>query len=354
MSRFSGNKLITWYSIDDITAVPVQVTSGKCTFYSKGIYTKFFTFRESQLVGFRLRTGTRLSIFQANHETDVTPFCWEIRHVRSLCAQRIPTNCTIFSWPPIQPNMRFRIRQALLSTAVLLVILPHSMSFQRAGRIARHFDFPSARQRNHRKSITPSWLFETMKDEVDPGVVEGTALRVLMYPHPSLRAENSFVTEDELKDGSIAKLAKEMLLVMYAAEGVGLAAPQVGVNKRLLVYNESGDRSKWLNEVVLVNPIITEFSEATDVETEGCLSFPSMNGEVQRSKWIKVEAVNLRGKAMKKKYKGWEARIFQHEYDHLNGVVYIDRLLPESKTAVEGRLAELVQEYDSADGEPAL
>ena len=79
-----------------------------------------------------------------------------------------------------------------------------------------------------------------------------------------------------------------MFLVMYASEGVGLAAPQVGINKRLMVYNESGDRKKWLNEMVMVNPTIVEFSEAKDVENEGCLSFPDMRGDVQRSKWIKV------------------------------------------------------------------
>ena len=197
-------------------------------------------------------------------------------------------------------------------------------------------------------------VLSALKEEVDPGVVEGTDLRVLRYPHPSLRAPNAEVSESELVDGSIARIAKEMFLVMYAAEGVGLAAPQVGINKRLMVYNESGDKKKWLDEVVMVNPVITEFSEGTDVETEGCLSFPDMNGEVQRSKWIKVEALSLKGKKIKKKFKGWEARIFQHEYDHLDGVVYIDRLLPDSKKQVEARLAELVEEHDPADGEPAL
>ena len=104
----------------------------------------------------------------------------------------------------------------------------------------------------------------------------------------------------------------------------------------------------------MVNPVITDFSEAVDVEAEGCLSFPDMNGEVERSKWIKVEALSLKGKKIKKKFTGWEARIFQHEYDHLDGVVYIDRLLPDSKKEVERRLAELVEEYDGADGEAAL
>lgn len=132
---------------------------------------------------------------------------------------------------------------------------------------------------------------------------------------------------------------------MYATKGVGLAAPQVGVNKRLMVYNESGDPKKWMQEVVMVNPQIVEFSEATDVEEEGCLSFPGMGGDVERSKWIKVEAYNLKGKKMKKKYKGWEARIFQHEYDHLDGKVYIDRLTEEGQEEVRPRLDELIEEF---------
>ena len=132
---------------------------------------------------------------------------------------------------------------------------------------------------------------------------------------------------------------------MYAAEGVGLAAPQVGINKKLMVYNESGDKKKWLDEIVMVNPKIVEFSEAKDVEIEGCLSFPKMNGKVERSKWIKVEAQNLKGKKIKKKFKGWEARIFQHEYDHLDGVVYIDRLDEEDRSEVQPVLDELVEEF---------
>jgi peptide deformylase len=200
-------------------------------------------------------------------------------------------------------------------------------------------------------------------EEVDPGVVAGTTLRVLKYPHPALRAVNAEISADELlKDVgssnhgriSIAKLAKEMFAVMYAANGVGLAAPQVGVNKRLLVYNASGDKTKWLEEVIMVNPVITEFSTGRDVETEGCLSFPNMTGQVERAKWIKVEALNLKGKKIKKKFTDWEARIFQHEYDHLDGVVYIDRLIEPSKAEVQDRLEELVREFDHGQGEPAI
>jgi len=136
-----------------------------------------------------------------------------------------------------------------------------------------------------------------------------------------------------------------MFLVMYATKGVGLAAPQVGINKRLMVYNDTGDPKKWMSETVMVNPKIVEFSSATDIEEEGCLSFPDMSGDVQRSKWIKVEAQNLKGKKIKKKFKGWEARIFQHEYDHLDGTVYIDRLTEEGKEGVKVRLEELISEH---------
>jgi peptide deformylase len=170
---------------------------------------------------------------------------------------------------------------------------------------------------------------------------------VLKYPHPSLRAPNLEIPiEDLTGPGSeISKLAKEMFLVMYAARGVGLAAPQIGVNKCLMVYNESGDPKDWMGETVMVNPRIVEYSEGTDVEQEGCLSFPKIRGDVERSKWIKVEAMNLKGKVFKKKFKGWEARIFQHEYDHLDGKVFVDRLSPEGRGEAQPSLDGLIADF---------
>eukprot|EP00979_Chaetoceros_neogracilis_P018151 scaffold10555_cov228-Chaetoceros_neogracile.AAC.3 len=186
---------------------------------------------------------------------------------------------------------------------------------------------------------------QSLKEEVDPGNIPGTDLQVLKYPHTALRQPNLEITQEELSSGNIKQIAKEMFLVMYGTQGVGLAAPQVGINKNLIVYNPTGDKTKWLDEVIMVNPKIVEFSEAVDVETEGCLSFPGMNADVERSKWIKVEAMKLNGKKMKKKYKGWEARIFQHEYDHLDGILYPDRLTEEAKEGVKERLDELVAEF---------
>jgi len=218
--------------------------------------------------------------------------------------------------------------------------LQRAAAFSKAPR-----SFGLERQYGRVQRVSKIWMSSSIDEEVDPGVVEGTDLRVLKYPHPALRAHNTEVSKEEIESGEIAKIAKEMFLVMYAAGGVGLAAPQVGINKRLMVYNPSGDSKKWLDETTLINPRIVEYSDAKGVETEGCLSFPEMNGDVERSKTIKVEAMNIKGKKLKKKFIGWEARIFQHEYDHLDGTVYIDRLTEQEHAKVQDRLDELVKEF---------
>lgn len=95
----------------------------------------------------------------------------------------------------------------------------------------------------------------------------------------------------------------------------------------------------------MVNPQIVESSDAKDIETEACLSFPGMQGDVERPKWIKVEALNLKGKKIKRKFIGFEARIFQHEYDHLDATVYIDRLTEDGRKQVQPTLDQLIKAY---------
>lgn len=88
------------------------------------------------------------------------------------------------------------------------------------------------------------------------------------------------------------------------------------------MYNQSSEKTKRLDEIVMVNPHITEFSESKDIDTEGrCLSFPDMTGQVERSKWVKMEAMNSQGKKIKRECTWWEAHVCQHEYDHLDGAV---------------------------------
>lgn len=111
-----------------------------------------------------------------------------------------------------------------------------------------------------------------------------------------------------------------MMSVMYAAEGVGLAAPQVGINKRLMVFNEEGDPQYPEKEMVLVNPTIIAKSPERATREEGCLSFPDIGGHVSRAVWIEVEYQDMEGVRKTVVLEGISAVIFQHEYDHLDKV----------------------------------
>ena len=132
---------------------------------------------------------------------------------------------------------------------------------------------------------------------------------------------------------------------MYATSGVGLAAPQVGLNIRLLVYNPSGKQEHAEEEVVLCNPKIVFKSKDTESGEEGCLSFPEVNGQVIRPLHVKIEAQNLQGDAFELELEDWEARIFQHELDHLEGILFIDRMTPASKSQAKPALEDLVYDY---------
>ena len=126
-------------------------------------------------------------------------------------------------------------------------------------------------------------------------------------------------------------LIADMIETMRAAPGVGLAAPQIGVSQRIIVVEfaeESEDPEappKPAKLYALVNPEIVRHSRETEIGTEGCLSIPGFVGEVERAESVTVKALDRHGKPLRIKAKGWLARIFQHEIDHLDGVLYIDR-----------------------------
>lgn len=121
-------------------------------------------------------------------------------------------------------------------------------------------------------------------------------------------------------DEALRKLTDEMLLVMYASDGIGLAAPQVGINKRIMVFNEFGEPKKKEHEMVLINPIIVSKSTEMASGEEGCLSFPQIRGKVDRHVWIEVQYQNIAGAKVSKRFEKYPAVIFQHEYDHLDKV----------------------------------
>lgn len=180
------------------------------------------------------------------------------------------------------------------------------------------------------------------KEEKDPGAVKGTDLKILKYPHPKLRGENAKI---EAFDDQLINTAAEMLLVMYAADGIGLAAPQVGINKRLMVFNEKGEPDEEEYEMILVNPEIVETSESKTLGEEGCLSFPLIHGQVERHDWVTVDYQTLSGDRVRTKFEGRPAIIFQHEYDHLDKVLFIDRLIPADKERNSRRLQKYVKKY---------
>jgi len=152
------------------------------------------------------------------------------------------------------------------------------------------------------------------------------ALReVIKIPHPTLRrkAHKVHQFDDELR-----KLAQDMIETMRDEPGVGLAAPQVNISQRLIVVEYPEDDSvKNANPKVFifVNPEITTLSEEKVSGIEGCLSVPNLYGEVERAESVSVRGKNQFGKDIRIQANGWLARIFQHEIDHLNGVLFVDR-----------------------------
>lgn len=150
------------------------------------------------------------------------------------------------------------------------------------------------------------------------------ALReIITVPHPTLRKKARKITDFGPK---LQTLVDDMFETMRAAPGVGLAAPQVDVPIRLLVV-EFGDEEdpEVPNKLYsLINPEIVRHSKETVVGTEGCLSIPNLVGDVERYQAITVQFQDRQGKSTKIKAEGWLARIFQHEIDHLNGVLFTD------------------------------
>jgi peptide deformylase len=141
---------------------------------------------------------------------------------------------------------------------------------------------------------------------------------------PVLREHAHEVTEF---DRGLRKLAKRMIRTMHDAPGVGLAAPQVGALQRVLVYDVDDDPR------VLVNPVLDEFSDETEESDEGCLSVPGVTMPVERSVSVRVRGQDEYGEAVDFRAEGYEARVIQHETDHLDGVLIVDRTTRSARAA---------------------
>jgi peptide deformylase len=149
-------------------------------------------------------------------------------------------------------------------------------------------------------------------------------MKIVHYPHPALRHAAKAVCSIDKK---LHLQIGEMMGLMYEAKGLGLAAPQVALPFQLLVMNVTGDPTKPECEEVFLNPTITERRGIIDDE-EGCLSFPGLYQKIRRAKTIKIHAYDLKGQAVERVVSDLEARAWQHEIDHLNGILFIDKMGP--------------------------
>jgi peptide deformylase len=147
---------------------------------------------------------------------------------------------------------------------------------------------------------------------------------IITVPDKILRGKARKVTSF---GAELQTLIDDMVDTMRVAPGVGLAAPQVNAPLRVIVveFNESEDEETPPKLSIMVNPKITRFSSDQDFGTEGCLSLPRIVGDVERPISVTVKGFNRRGQPLKIKASGWLARIFQHEVDHLDGVLFVDR-----------------------------
>jgi peptide deformylase len=170
-------------------------------------------------------------------------------------------------------------------------------------------------------------------------------LRLVLYPDPVLRRR---AVPLETIDDSVRDRVREMFETMYEERGVGLAAPQVGWSVRLFIVNTSAEPDEPELDRVYINPQLsrpTEDDDATDTDEEGCLSIPGVRGKVLRPDRVVVRALDLDGKPFEEEVDGLHARVVQHEFDHLDGILFISRLSATERLLANKILKQLEREY---------
>jgi peptide deformylase len=155
-------------------------------------------------------------------------------------------------------------------------------------------------------------------------------LELIHYPHPTLRFASKPLAR---VDDQLRQMIDEMFEIMYQNRGVGLAANQVNLPLRLFVANPSGEKDSG-QELVFLNPVIQKATGSIEAE-EGCLSLPGLHATVKRNKAVQVNAYSMDGKEINLKVEGFLSRIIQHEVDHLDGVLFIDRMFDQSAQLTE-------------------
>ena len=173
-------------------------------------------------------------------------------------------------------------------------------------------------------------------------------LKVYYYGHPILRKRCEPITE--LTD-EIRKLASDMIETMDKNNGIGLAAPQVGYPIRMFVLRNYifTDDGQWTfsKPIVFINPKLSKPGDELVTDTEGCLSLPGIRLNVTRPDKITVEAIDLEGQTFVEELEGYNARVRMHENDHINGVLFIDRIDVNTRKKIDPVLREIKKKYSS-------
>ena len=168
-------------------------------------------------------------------------------------------------------------------------------------------------------------------------------MKIIEYPHPTLRHVSKPLKR---VDAELRAAVREMFELMYEHEGVGLAANQVDLPYRLFVMNLEGTPDSAETEMVFINPVLSGAKGSEEAE-EGCLSIPGVYGPVIRAEKIEVQAYNLAGEEFLGEISGLFSRVVQHETDHLDGTLFIDRLTPTAKMAVSEELEDFELNFRS-------
>jgi len=166
-------------------------------------------------------------------------------------------------------------------------------------------------------------------------------LQIVQYPHPTLRHVSKPLKR---VDKELHATVREMFELMYAAKGVGLAANQVDLPYRLFIINLESDPHAPEKELVFLNPVLTSRKGTAEAE-EGCLSLPGLYADVKRPERVTLNAYDLAGQEITLELDGLFARAVQHEIDHLDGILFIDRLSPTAEMGVKETLAEFELQF---------
>ncbi|MCP4785636.1 MAG: peptide deformylase [Fuerstiella sp.] len=175
-------------------------------------------------------------------------------------------------------------------------------------------------------------------------------LRIVNFPHPALRWKSKDVNRI---DAQLKNWIAQMFDLMYAARGIGLAANQVGLPYRLFVINPSADPAEKELEQVFINPQIIKRNGSEDAE-EGCLSLPEIYGPVTRAERITVEAFDLTGENFAYELGGIHARVVQHESDHLDGVMFTDKISADALVELQPLLDDMTAQMERQQQEGQL